>query len=147
MVVMGALLIALLPRLLRHMVGASILPPTTDPVDLVEAKRQLRRGGLHERDEVNRAARIVAAQAEAKAHSPKTLIIMGVVGSVFFAGLALLAYLAEGAGFSFWLQLSLAVFLMIHCLAWVPWAKRYRRRARDFASRYDVHQQERRRTV
>lgn len=144
LVIMGAVLIAFMPWFVRRMVGTSTLPPETDPVDLLEAKRQLRRGGLHESDEVNQVARIVAAQAEFKINSPRTLLVVGAIGSVSLAGLALLTYLSQGAGFDFWFRLFLAVLLVVYCLGFLPWVKRYRQRARDFASLYDAHRQERR---
>lgn len=143
-VIMGVLMIAFMPWFVRRMVGTSTIPPDTDPVDLLEGKRQLRKGGLHERDEINRAARIIAAQAEAKMNSPKALTVIGAIGFVFFAGFAVLTYLALGPVFSFWFHALFAGLMAFYVLFLAPWLKRYRQRARDFASLYDAREQERR---
>lgn len=140
--VVCALMALFMPRIIRRMLGTSTLSPDTDPADLLEAKRQLRRGGLHEREEVNRAARVVAAQAESKVNSPKTVNIMGLIGAAFFAVLAALTYTAMGANPSFWFQVAVVLVFLSYPLFLGPWVKRYRQRARDFAELYDTRQVE-----
>ena len=126
--------------MMRRMLGTSTLPPDTDPVDLLEAKRQLRKGGFHEDEPVNRAARIVAAQAEAKVNSPKTINIMSLVGALLFAGLAVLNYAIGETGFNFWWQVGMVLLFASYLVFLGPWAKRYRQRARDFAELYDARE-------
>lgn len=137
MVVMGALMILLMPKLMRKTLGTSTLASDTDPVDLLEAKRQLRRGGLHEREEVNRVARVLAAQAEAKVNSPKFVNAMGLLGAAVFAPIAALTYVTSGFGFDFWFRAVFALAFLSYPVLLGPWVKRYRERARDFAGLYD----------
>ncbi len=139
LVVVGALLILFMPRFLRRSLGTSTLAPDTDPVDLLEAKRQLRGGGLHERDEVNRVARVLAAQAEAKVNSPEAVNVAGLIAALLFAVLATLNFMAVGLSFGVWSQLVMALVFLSYPLFLGPWAKRYRQRARDFAGLYDNH--------
>ncbi|MBQ1082164.1 hypothetical protein [Nocardiopsis sp. B62] len=136
-VVIGALMVWLMPKFLRRTLGTSTLHPDTDPVDLLEAKRQLRRGGLHERDEVNRIARVVAAQAEAKINSPKTVNVLSAVGLVMFGALTIMNYLLSGMDFDFFFTATFTLLFVAYLLFLGPWTKRYRQRARDFARLYD----------
>lgn len=133
----GVLMIVFMPWLVRRMVGNSTISPNTGSVDLLEGKRQLRRGGLHERDEVNRAARSIVAQAEAKINSPKAFTVIGAIGFVFFTGVAVLTYLGLGPVFGFWVHALFAGLMASYVLFLAPWAKRYRQRARDFVALYD----------
>lgn len=137
LVVFGALMVLFMPWFVRRTLGTSTLPSDTDPVDLLEAKRQLRRGGLHENDEVNRIARVVATQAEAKINSPKTINILSLLGALAFGTLAVLTYLSTGLTFDFWFRTIFALLFLSYLLFLGPWAKRYRQRARDFAELYD----------
>jgi Flp pilus assembly protein TadB len=137
--VVGALLVLFMPWFVRRTLGTSTLPPDTDPVDLLEAKRQLRRGGLHESDDVNRAARVVAAQAESKMNSPKTVNIFSSLGALFFGALAVLTYLNSGTSFDFWFRTAFALLFVAYLCFLGPWMKRYRQRARAFAELYDSH--------
>ncbi|WP_017581426.1 hypothetical protein [Nocardiopsis valliformis] len=141
-VVVGAVIILLMPWSVRRMLGGSVLPPDTDPVDLLEAKRQLRRGGLHERQEVNRAARLVAAQAEAKINSPQAITVVSLFGLLGFAFITTVTYLAVGPGADFWLAVSLTLLFLVYMLFLRSWVKRYRQRARDFAEAYDARRDE-----
>ncbi|GAB3732109.1 hypothetical protein [Nocardiopsis nanhaiensis] len=140
LLVLCGFLILFMPRVMRRMLGTSTLPPDTDPVDLLEAKRQMRRGGLHEDEPVNRAARIVAAQAEAKVNSPKAINAMSLVGALLFAGLAVLNYSIGETGLNFWWQVGMALLFASYLVFLGPWAKRYRQRARDFAELYDARE-------
>lgn len=126
--------------MMRRMLGTSTLPPDTDPVDLLEAKRQLRRGGLHEDESVNRAARVVAAQAEAQVNSPKTINVVSLLGVLLFAGMAVLNYVTEGTGLNFWWQVGMVLLFASYLAFLGPWVKRYRQRARDFAELYDARE-------
>lgn len=141
-VIMGVTMIAFMPWFVRWTVGTSTISPDTDPDDLLAGKRQLRKGCLHERDQINRAARIIAAQAETKMNSPKALTGIGVIGFVFFTGFAVLTYLALGPVLGFWFHALFAGLMAFYVLFLAPWAKRYRQRARDFAVLYDAHRQE-----
>lgn len=135
--VMCVVMALVMPSFVRRSLGASTLPPDTDPVDLLEAKRQLRRGGLHENEEVNRVARVVAAQAEAKINSPKTINVLSLLGALAFGAIAILTYLGSGPTFDFWFRTGLTLLFVAYLLFLGPWAKRYRQRARDFAKLYD----------
>lgn len=135
--VTGALLILFTPKFMRKTLGTATLAPDTDPVDLLEAKRQLRRGGLHEREEVNRAARVVAAQAEARINSPKTVNVIGLVAAALTGLLTVLGYLVSGLGSDFWFPAVLTLVFLSYPLLLGPWVRRYRQRARDFAELYD----------
>ncbi|MBR8744557.1 hypothetical protein [Nocardiopsis sp. MG754419] len=137
--VIALIAVILMPRMMRRMLGTATLPPDTDPVDLLEAKRRLRQGGLHEREEVNRVARIVATQVDSKMNSPKTLVFLGLGAGTLLALWSLLAYLSEGAGADFWFRIVLAVVAVAYTVAFIPVAKRSRQRARDFAALYDSH--------
>ncbi|MFE1167443.1 hypothetical protein [Nocardiopsis sp. NPDC058789] len=136
-VIMGTLMVWLMPAFLRRTLGTSTLRPDTDPVDLLEAKRQLRRGGLHERDEVNRVARVLAAQAEARINSPRTVNVVSVVGALLFGALATMSYLLDGAGSDFRLTATFTLLFLAYLLFLGPWTRRYRQRAREFARLYD----------
>lgn len=138
--VIGGIMVLAMPMLMRRMLGTAVLPPDTDPVHLLEAKRRLRKGGLHENEDVNRVGRILAAQAEGKFRSPKTIYVMGLVGAVLFAGFALSAYLGSGADFDFWFRAVIALFFAVYPFVLAPWVRRYRRRAHEFAEVYDARQ-------
>lgn len=136
-VIVGALMVWLMPWFLRRTLGTSILRPGTDPVDLLEAKRQLRRGGLHEREEVNRIARVVAAQAEAKINSPRTVNVLSVAGMLMFGALTIVNYALDGLGFDFLFSATFTLLFLAYLLFLGPWTRRYRQRARDFARLHD----------
>ncbi|MEU3015801.1 hypothetical protein ABZ635_00200 [Nocardiopsis sp. NPDC007018] len=142
--VMMALMVWLMPVFLRRTLGTSTLAPGTDPVDLLEAKRQLRRGGLHERDSVNRAARVVAAQAEAGINSPRTVTVISAIGLLLFGTLSVLNLRAHGPGADAVFPLVITLLFLGYVLFLGPWVRRYRQRARDFARLYDEREAARR---
>ncbi|MBE1456057.1 hypothetical protein H4W79_000271 [Nocardiopsis terrae] len=140
-VVMGVLMVLLMPWFIRRTLGAWTLPPDTEPGHLLEAKRQLRRGGLHGDEDVNRIARVVAAQAEIKINSPRTINVLGLVAALLFGSLTALTYRLSGPGLDFWFQAGITLVFLSYPLLLGPWAKRYRQRARDFAKLYDARRQ------
>lgn len=136
----GVIFAVLMVLLVRRTVRSNPLPVDADPADVRAARKVFRSGEVSGDPEVDRTARILAAQAlEGRFQSPKAILyLFGALG-----GLSVLQVVAQYTANDGWTWLAamhagLAVLFCVYIAVFYPLAVRQRRRIRAFAAAYDA---------
>ncbi|GAB3732100.1 hypothetical protein [Nocardiopsis nanhaiensis] len=135
----GALFAVLMVVMVKRTVRSNPLPAEADPADVRAARKVFRSGEASGDPEVDRIARILAAQAlRGRLQSPKAILyLFGALG-----GLSVLQVVAQYTANDGWTWLAvmyagLAVLFCVYTAVFYPLAVRQRRRIRAFAAAYD----------